>query len=260
MKNKFITSSLPLLCITFFFLPFVYLRIGTEISFQAVAAVKILSIVPSLRIGIGLVSIYCLGVVIWFKGNYRKMALKKGRKTNTDLDREMVAVGVIFIEPPAAMALLSTFCGGPVSDLYLASAFSIVGTGFWVWLHRKVVFIVPKTETARPVLLNSYTRLLGFLVIVACGFLILDMIMIFYRYHTTGTLITMYLLGIPLHLSLAFGCRAVSGLRRRQSPVALLATQLLNGFLILWIPVGTCLFVYWYWRIRRKEMLRIEKV
>ncbi|NWG04749.1 MAG: hypothetical protein HXY44_17990 [Syntrophaceae bacterium] len=265
-KKKTLKNPL-ILALAFLVAPISYSFIAATIN-QERGPIDVPGWIGFARIITVAISIATIVFLCIFDRRTREKAASKTKNEGIDLEVKSLFWGQGVSLSPTIAAFINFLLGAPVVDVYACSAFSLLAFGIWLWRRRAVLSAgIPKVvykpslegqpaqmiplKTGQAVPIHSYTVVLsllgvfGVLGIIYEIFLMSDSL----RISKPPT----FLITISFYVIITLGCWIVAFLRLRRSPYALYATRTISIVLLFFFPFGTAAFVYWRWRVRKRE-------
>ena len=154
-------------------------------------------------------------------------------------------------------------------DVLIYSILSITGILIWAWRYRDIFIdnndkLIIGTEdqslqyyehevaTARQYM-SKYTIVLA--ILGTLSLIILSLIVAsYFNQQDNGDIDSnLNILFVSLYTVLTVGCFTVVFLRKKKSTYTVFATRAISCFLIFWVPLGTATFIYWVWKVRKRE-------
>lgn len=258
-----------ILTVALLFAPIMYVAVAATIDEKRgpIQAPKWMTIARLVTAGI---TMCCLALPFFIERNIRAKLAEKARRKGPDPELTILIIGSTVFLAPSGIAVLLFLFGSPIIDVYAYSVFSFLAVAGWSWHQRacfslsdKAKLEMPSRETVPeqaisaeegkfPVV-RAYTILLIIVGLLAFTFLGIKILLITTppEYYTASS--HLYMFWIPFYAFLTMGCWMTAFLRARRSSYALAATGGVSIMLLFFIPFGTAAFVYWLWRVRKKE-------
>jgi hypothetical protein len=198
----------------------------------------------------------------------REKAASKTKNEGIDTEVKSLSWGLGVLISPTIAAFINFLLGAPVVDVYACSAFSLLAIGIWFWCRRAVLIAgIPKVvykpslegqpakmiplKMGKTVSVRSYTVVLFILGVFGVLSIIFEIFLLSDSIGVSQPPI--FLIKIPFYAIITLGCWIAAFLRLRKSPYALYVTSTISIVLLFFFPLGTAAFIYWRWRVRKRE-------
>jgi len=220
------------------------------------------------------ISIFYFLFIFKFEQIVYKKAQKKENKKIQNPRAVSYIVGIAIIESISINTLgFQTFKLATTTDVLIFSALSIIGILFWTWRYSNVILTTMRQSANKDKILSiismnnniyipgkdyirAYTIILKLSGILSFILLIIQIKSFLNSHNNIDTNSHFNILPIAFHIFNTVGCFTAAALRIRKSIYAIFATNAISGFLLFWFPLGTAAFIYWYFKVRKREEVK----
>jgi len=165
--------------------------------------------------------------------------------------------------------ILQKFSLATSMDVLIYSICSMIGIIFWTRCYSNI--IIPNMsdqsdedkssaidkhadkKLSKVNFISNYTIILKVLALVFFLLLIIQLNSLFDTENNPDPNFKFKIIPIAFFLFNTVGCITAVFLRKTKSIYAAFATRAISGFLIIWFPLGTGAFIYWYIKVRKRE-------
>ena len=220
-------------------------------------------------------SFICVFSVFIFEHKIKTNSAFKLTKKGQDPELVMFISGASLFLAPACLAFFLVLFGSVTVDVKVYSAFAFLAILYWSWRYRRLFLNLKdehgiqtiseliETSDSKEIMskiVRAYTIVLAILGTFSLLFLGMKILLIFQPPENYDMPTQMDIIWVPYYSLLFISCWTTVVLRIKKSSIAIFATRAISLFLLIWVPFGTAAFIYWIWKVRKREEAKAEPI